>query len=146
MYSADDLKWGPLSCQYKQHSIRARKITHSGICIILQITQKTNPIISLLFIRKIVILKPVAFVLFLICFKALFWLFPLRITREIYCFFALCSLHFCFFPSVFDIVLLSTSVFQIWPTVANYPAFLSGRDGYSSGLGFSFVVESPSRL
>ena len=25
-----------------------------------------------------------------------------------------------------------------------YPAFLSGRDGYSSGLGFSFVVESPS--
>ena len=28
----------------------------------------------------------------------------------------------------------------------NYPAFLSGRGGYSSGLGFSFVVESPSAL
>ena len=119
MYSADDLKWGSLSCQYKQNSIRARKITHSGICIILQITQKTNPIISLLFIQKFVILKPLVFVLFLICFKALFWLFPLRITREIHCFFALCSLHFCF-PSFFDIVLLSTSVFQIWSTVANF--------------------------
>ena len=27
-----------------------------------------------------------------------------------------------------------------------YPAFLSGRDGYSSGLGFPFVVEPPSGL
>ena len=72
MYAADDLKWGPLSCQYKQHSIRPRKITHSGICIILQITQKTNPIISLLFIQKFVIIKPVVFVLFFLCFKALF--------------------------------------------------------------------------
>ena len=41
-----------------------------------QITQKKNPIISLLFIQKFVILKPVVFVLFLLCFKALFWLFP----------------------------------------------------------------------
>ena len=54
-----------------------------------QITQKKNPIISLLFIQKFVILKPVVFVLFLLCFKALFWLFPLRITREIHCFFCL---------------------------------------------------------
>ena len=69
--------------------------------------------------QKFVILKPVVFVLFLICFKALFWLFPLRITREIHCFFELCSLHFCF-PSFFDIVLLSTSGFQIWSTVANF--------------------------
>ena len=87
MYSADDLKWGPLSCQYKQHSIRPRKITYSGICIILQITQKTNPIISLLFIQKFLILKPVVSVLFLLCFKALFWLIPLRIPRKIHCFF-----------------------------------------------------------
>ena len=27
-----------------------------------------------------------------------------------------------------------------------YPAFLSGRDWYSSGLGFSFVVESLAAL
>ena len=126
MYSADDLKWGPLSCQYKQHSIRPRKITYSGICIILQITQKKNQIISLLFIQKFVILKPVVSVLFLLCFKALFWLFPLRITRESHCFFALCSLHFCF-PSFFDIVLLLTRVFQIWSTVATFYAELAGR-------------------
>ena len=124
MYSADDLKWGPLSCQYKQHSIRPRKITYSGICIILQITQKTNPIISLLFIQKFVILKPVVFVLFLLCFKALFWLFPLRITREIH--WSFCSLHICF-PLFFDVVLLSTSVFQIWSTVATFYAELAGR-------------------
>ena len=126
MYSADDLKWGPLSCQYKQHSIRPGKITYSGICIILQITQKTNPIISLLFIQKLVILKPVVSVLFLLCFKALFWLIPLRIPRKIHCFFALCSLHFCF-PSFFDIFLLLTSVSQIWSTVTTFYAELAGR-------------------
>ena len=124
MYSADDLIWGPLSCQYKQHSIRPGKITYSGICIILQITQKTNPIISLLFIQKLVILKPVVSVLFLLCFKALFWLFPLRITRESH--WSFCSLHICF-PLFFDVVLLSTSVFQIWSTVATFYAELAGR-------------------
>ena len=126
MYAADDLKWGPLSWQYKQHSIGPRKITYSRICIILQITQKTNPIISLLFIQKFVILKPVVFVLFFLCFKARFWLFPLRITRESHWFFALCSLHVCF-PSFFDIVLLLTRVFQIWSTVATFYAELAGR-------------------
>ena len=119
MYAAD-------SCQYKQHSIRPRKTSYSGICIIFQITQKTNLIISLFFIQKFVILKPVVFVPFLLCFKALFWLFPLCITRENHCFFALCSLHFCF-PSFFYIVLLLTRVFQIWSTVATFYAKLANK-------------------
>ena len=85
---------------------------------------KKNPIISLLFIQKFVILKPVVFVLFLLCFKALFWLFPLGITREIH--WSFCSLHICF-PLFFDVVLLSTSVFQIWSTVATFYAELAGR-------------------
>ena len=124
MYSADDLKWGPLSCQWQTAFNKAEEDIIFQDLHNSQITQKKNPIISLLFIQKFVILKPVVFVLFLLCFKALFWLFPLRITREIH--WSFCSLHICF-PLFFDVVLLSTSVFQIWSTVATFYAELAGR-------------------